>query len=96
MTVTSTAASGGLDSDQDGLPDAWELAKDETAGVQCKPYGVGNIIRQPGRIHITWQDENTLRVDTDAADPALTYEIHDAADALLHSRTIRLSTLHVP
>ena len=46
--------------------DAWDLAKDEAAGVQCKPYGVGNIIRQPGRIHITWQDENTLKMEFDA------------------------------
>ncbi len=46
--------------------DAWDLAKDEAAGMQCKPYGVGNIMRQPGRLHITWQDENTLKVELDA------------------------------
>ena len=46
--------------------DDWDLAKDETAGLQCKPYGVGNIVRQPGRIHITWQDENTLKMEFDA------------------------------
>src|SRR5881275_45911 len=46
--------------------DSWDLAKDEAAGLQCKPYGVGNIIRQPGRIHITWQDENTLKMEFDA------------------------------
>ena len=46
--------------------DAWDLAKDDAAGMQCKPYGVGNIVRQPGRIHITWQDENTLKMEFDA------------------------------
>jgi hypothetical protein len=46
--------------------DSWDLAKDEAAGLQCKPYGVGNIVRQPGRIHITWQDENTLKMEFDA------------------------------
>ena len=48
------------------VADEWDLAKDEAAGVQCKPYGVGNIVRQPGRIHITWQDENTLKMEFDA------------------------------
>ena len=48
------------------VADDWDLAKDEAAGVQCKPYGVGNIVRQPGRIHITWQDENTLKMEFDA------------------------------
>jgi hypothetical protein len=48
------------------VADDWDLAKDESAGLQCKPYGVGNIIRQPGRIHITWQDENTLKMEFDA------------------------------
>jgi hypothetical protein len=46
--------------------DTWDLAKDEAAGLQCKPYGVGNIVRQPGRIHITWQDESTLKMEFDA------------------------------
>ena len=46
--------------------DAWDLAKDNAAGLQCKPFGVGNILRQPGRIHITWQDENTLKMEFDA------------------------------
>ena len=46
--------------------DAWDLEKDNTAGLQCKPYGAGNVMRQPGRLHITWQDENTLKVEVDA------------------------------
>lgn len=48
------------------VADAWDLAKDEATGDQCKSYGAGNIIRQPGRLHITWEDDNTLRVDFDA------------------------------
>jgi hypothetical protein len=48
------------------VADAWDLAKDDAAGLQCKPYGAGNIMRQPGRLHITWQDENTLKVEFDA------------------------------
>ncbi len=48
------------------VADTWNLAKDEAAGLSCKPYGVGNIMRMPGRLHITWQDDSTLKVDFDA------------------------------
>jgi hypothetical protein len=44
----------------------WDLAKDNQAGLQCKAFGVGGIMRQPGRLHITWQDDNTLKMDFDA------------------------------
>ena len=44
----------------------WDPSKDEAAGEHCKSYGAGNIIRQPGRLHITWEDDNTLRLDFDA------------------------------
>ena len=48
---------------------AWNPAADEAAGNQCKSYGAGAIMRVPGRLHITWQDDETLRVDTDAGAP---------------------------
>jgi hypothetical protein len=43
----------------------WDPAKDEAAGEACKGYGAGNIMRLPGRLHVTWQDDNTLKVETD-------------------------------
>lgn len=48
------------------VADTWNLAKDESAGLACKPYGIGNITRMPGRMHITWQDDRTLKVEYDA------------------------------
>jgi hypothetical protein len=47
------------------LGEAWDPAKDEAAGNQCKAYGAPAVMRIPGRLHITWQDDNTLRIDTD-------------------------------
>ncbi|MBZ5579601.1 MAG: hypothetical protein LAP40_23840 [Acidobacteriia bacterium] len=44
----------------------WDPAKDEAAGLQCKAYGAPALMRIPGRLHITWQDDNTLQVETDA------------------------------
>ena len=48
------------------IADAWDPAKDEAAGEQCRSYGAANIMRVPGRIHITWQDDQTLKIETDA------------------------------
>jgi hypothetical protein len=48
------------------VADTWDPGKDEAAGEQCRAYGAANIMRVPGRVHITWQDDNTLRLDTDA------------------------------
>jgi len=48
------------------VADAWDPAKDEAAGEQCRSYGAPAIMRVPGRLHITWDDDNTLHVDTDA------------------------------
>jgi hypothetical protein len=48
------------------VADSWNLAKDEAGGLACRPYGVGNIMRMPGRMHITWQDDTTLKLEFDA------------------------------
>jgi hypothetical protein len=48
------------------IADAWDPAKDEAAGEQCKSYGAPAILRVPEHLHITWQDDQTLRMDTDA------------------------------
>jgi len=47
------------------IVNAWDPAADEASGNQCKSYGAAAMMRVPGRIHITWQDENTLRLDSD-------------------------------
>jgi len=48
------------------LADTWDLARDDAAGLQCKAFGVGGIMRQPGRLRIGWQDAATLNVEFDA------------------------------
>jgi hypothetical protein len=45
---------------------AWDPAKDEAASQQCRAYGAAAIMRVPGRLHITWNDDTTLKVETDA------------------------------
>ena len=48
------------------VANTWDLAKDDAANVQCKAFGVGGIIRQPGRMRISWQDDNTMKMEFDA------------------------------
>lgn len=47
------------------VADAWDPAADQASGNQCKAYGGAAIMRQASRFHIVWQDDNTLRVDSD-------------------------------
>jgi hypothetical protein len=49
-----------------GAANNWDPAKDEAAGEQCRAYGAGGIMRLPVRLHITWQDDRTLKIDIDA------------------------------
>jgi len=48
------------------VADAWDPDKDEAAGEACKAYGAAGLMRLPGRLRISWQDDQTLKVDTDA------------------------------
>ena len=47
------------------VANAWDPAKDEAEKDHCKAYGAANIMRVPGRFHITWADDQTLKIDTD-------------------------------
>ena len=48
------------------MVDSWDLTKDEAAGEQCKAYGAAGLLRLPGRVRFTWENDNALRLETDA------------------------------
>ena len=48
------------------LVKAWDPAKDEAAGLECKSYGAPAIMRVPGRLRISWADDGTLKIETDS------------------------------
>jgi hypothetical protein len=48
------------------VADGWNPARDEASGEQCRSYAAPAIMREPGRARISWQDEYTLKVETDA------------------------------
>jgi len=58
-------ASVPLNADGTKAADAWDQAKDIAAGEQCRAFGAAGIMRLPVRLHITWQDDSTLKVDID-------------------------------
>jgi hypothetical protein len=60
------AASVPLNGAGRGAVMAWDLDKDNAANLQCKAFGVGGVMRQPGRLRISWQDDNTLKLEFDA------------------------------
>lgn len=62
------------------IADSWDPAKDEAAGDQCKSYGAPRLMQLPGRIRISWQDEQTLKIESDSGEQ--TRLLHfDASDA---------------
>jgi hypothetical protein len=53
--------------------ESWDPAKDEAAGLQCKAYGAPAIMRVPGRVRISWQDDSTLKLEADAGTQVRTF-----------------------
>ena len=48
------------------LAEAWDLAADRARGDLCKAFGPPGLIRQPGRIRIRWEGDETLLAEFDA------------------------------
>ena len=57
--------------------DNWDLEADIRNGVECRPFGAGAIMRVPTRVRITWEDEETMRVDTDAGSQTRLFHFSD-------------------
>lgn len=48
------------------IANAWDPAKDQAEGNQCRAYGAVGVMQRPGRLHITWDNPNTLKIEADA------------------------------
>jgi hypothetical protein len=48
------------------VADSWDPKQDDAAGESCRSYGAPAVMRVPGRIHITWDNDTTLHIDTEA------------------------------
>jgi hypothetical protein len=63
------------------VADAWDPAKDEAAGNQCKSYGAAAIMRVPGRVRVSWQDDENLKVELDAGTQTRMFHFKPSTDA---------------
>src|ERR1700681_4498544 len=55
-------ASVALSAEGRRIADSWQTSNDG----RCEAYGAAGLMRMPGRLHITWEDDNTLKIETDA------------------------------
>ena len=55
------------------IAEAWDPNKEEASGDVCKSYGAPALLRVPNRLHITWQDDETLKMESDAGKQTRTF-----------------------
>jgi hypothetical protein len=57
-----TTVAGVMSAQGRAIADRWEPSMDG----RCEAYGVGGLMRMPGRLRISWEDDFTLRIESDA------------------------------
>ena len=57
----------------------WDPARDAAAGEACRAYGAGGILHLPGRLRISWQDDTTLKLETDTGQQTRLFNFGNAA-----------------
>jgi hypothetical protein len=67
MTVAPKGDYGGVPLNPNGrrTADAWDSARDEVTGEQCRAYGVAGLMRLPTRVRISWADDQSLKIESD-------------------------------
>jgi hypothetical protein len=48
------------------VADAWDPARDTAAGEECRGYGGAAIMRRPGRVRLSWDNDTTLKLEAEA------------------------------
>ena len=68
MVIPAKGDTGGVPLNPEGrrIAGEWDAARDAAAGEACRAYGAPGLMRLPGRLRITWQDDRTLKIDADA------------------------------
>src|SRR5262245_60563224 len=60
------------------IADTWDPAKDDAAGEQCRGYGAPGVMRLPGRLRISWVDDQTLKMELEAGSQVRTFHFNAA------------------
>ena len=69
------------------VAEAWDPARDEAAGEQCKAYGAPGLMRGPTRLRISWMDDSTLKLETDYGMQTRLFRFDGAAAQTTGQRT---------
>jgi hypothetical protein len=67
-----------LNADGRAAAAAWDLERDRAAGELCKAFGPPGLIRQPTRMRVSWEDDDTFLVEFDAGRQARRLEFGSA------------------
>jgi len=54
---------------------AWDLERDRAEGALCKAFAGPGLMRQPTRIRIEWEDDDTLELEFDAGRQVRRFEL---------------------
>lgn len=47
------------------VADTFDPSKYGPGEIDCRAYGAGGVMRMPTRVHVSWEDSNTLKIETD-------------------------------
>jgi hypothetical protein len=72
-----------VNNDARAMTDKWDPATDGS----CLAYGAAGLMRIPTRLHITWEGDNVLKIETDAG--VQTRRLQFAADAQPGPRSLQ-------
>lgn len=59
----------------------WDPERDAANGEACRPFGAAALMRMPLRLHVTWQDDETLKIETDAGQQTRLFHFAPSAAA---------------
>jgi hypothetical protein len=60
---------------------AWDLERDRAEGSLCRAFGPPGLIRQPTRLRVSWENDETLLLEFDAGRQSRRLQFSDAASS---------------
>jgi hypothetical protein len=63
------------------IANSWDPDKDTSSDNACKAYGAIGVMQRPGRLHISWTDDNTLQMDLDAGSQTRLFQFRPGPQA---------------
>ena len=82
------AASVPLNGEGRAVAAKWDLDQDNASGNQCRAFGAAAIMRQPLRVRIAWQDDRTLKLETDVGQQTRMFAFAPAVAPAVVSGTV--------